>query len=280
MSAAARKLNVTQPTVSGQVRELEERCGGKLLVRKGNHLEMTALGERVFAYADEIFNIGRELMASLAQPDQARPVQLVAGVVDAVPKLVAYELLKPALALSEPIYLQVTQGPLDHLLGSLSVHTVDVVLSDTPISPHFHVRAFNHLLGESDVGIFAAPAAADGLREGFPRSLTDYPCLLPAKRTMLRRSMEYWFEEVGARPRFVAEFDDSALLKAFAHGGLGAFAAPLVIQKDLASAYGVSLVGRCDGVSERYYAISVERRIQHPAVAAIARSAGAMLRRN
>lgn len=279
MSAAARKLGVTQPTVSGQVRELEDRCGGKLLERRGNELHLTALGERVFAYADEIFHLGRELMSAVEQPDEDRPARFAVGVVEALPKLVAYELLMPALSLAEPVTIHVSQGPLDRLLGSLSIHSIDLVLSDTPISPHFHVRAFNHPLGESDVGIFATPVIAARLKDEFPSSLEDEPFLLPAPRTMLRRSLEYWFEQTNLRPRFVAEFDDSALLKAFAHGGLGMFAAPVAIRRDLADAYGFELVGSCEGVQERFYAISVERRIQHPAVAAISRSASAMLRR-
>ena len=280
MSAAARKLNVTQPTVSGQIRELEQRLGGKLLVRMGNELQMTRLGERVFSYADEIFSLGQELLKCLEQPGLDEPVPFAVGVVDAMPKLVTYELLEPALSLPEPIVLRVTEGPLDQLLGSLSTHKLDLVLSDAPIAPHFHVRAFNHPLGESGVGIFAIPQLAAALRDGFPRSLDAQPFLLPAKWTMLRRSMEYWFEQAGVSPRFVAEFDDSALLKSFAHGGLGSFAAPTIIAKDLYETYGVEPVGRCEGVTERYYAISVERRIQHPAVAAIARSAGALLERS
>lgn len=279
MSAAARKLRVTQPTVSGQIRELEQQCGGKLLVRKGNEQHLTPLGQHVFSYADEIFNLGRELVASLEDRDVHKPVQIVVGVVDAIPKLVSYELLKPALTLPESVFLRVTQGPLERLLASLSVHRVDLVLSDAPIAPHLHVRAFNHALGEAKIGLFAVTELARTLRDDFPASLTDQPFLLPAKPTMLRRSLEWWFEQIGVAPRFVGEFDDSALLKAFAHGGLGVFAAPLIIEEDLASMYGFELVGECEGVTERYYAISVERRIAHPGVAAIAKAAGHLLER-
>ena len=280
MSAAARKLHVTQPTVSGQIRELEQRCGGKLLERKGNELHLTPLGNRVFAYADEIFSIGQELVASLERNDDERPVQLTVGVVDALPKLVAYELLKPAMEMQDPIELQVRQGPLDRLLGSLSIHKLDLVLSDSPIAPHMHVRAYNHPLGESGVSVFAHRDHADELREDFPRSLQGQPFLMPARQTMLRRSIDYWLDQAEVSPKIAAEFDDSALLKAFALGGLGSFAAPSVIEPDLAEAYGFVAVGECEGVTERYYAISVERRIQHPAVAAIARSASSLLRRD
>lgn len=277
MSAAARQLHVTQPTVSGQVRELEDACGGKLLSRKGNRLELTALGHRVFGYADDIFGLGQELMASVHRPDREQPARLVVGVVDAMPKLVAHELLRPALGLPNPIYLEVRAGPLDRLLGNLSVHTVDLVLSDAPISPHFHVRAFNHPLGESPVEIFAAEPLASALRDGFPESLTDQPFLLPSRGTMLRRSLEHWFQANDIAPRFVAELDDSALLKAFAHDGLGAFAAPYFVDHDLAERYEVVSVGRASSLTERYYAISVERKIRHPAVAAITESASKVL---
>lgn len=279
MTAAARKLRVTQPTVSGQIRELEERCGGPLLDRRGRETRLTSLGEVVFSYADEIFNIGKELVAHLERPEVDRPVRLVVGVVDAMPKLVAYELLRPALQLQESVYLEVVQGSFDRLLASLSVHSVDVVLSDAPISPHFHVRAYNHPLGESEMAIYASKALAETYEGEFPHALDGKPFLIPARQTMLRRSLEYWFDREGISPRLVAEFDDSALLKAFAADGLGAFAAPSLVAEDLRHAYGVVEVGRCEGVRERYYAISVERRIKHPAVDAIARSAGATLDR-
>ncbi len=279
ISAAARHLRLTQPTVSGQIRELEARCGGDLLIRGRRGLWLTPLGQRVFSYAEDIFTLGEELAATLHSDDPTRPTKLVAGIVDALPKLVAYELLQPALSVPDPPYLEVRQASLARLLGDLSVHSVDVVISDAPIAPHYNVRAYDHPLGESAVGIFVPDADANALRKKFPASLQDRPFLLPAKNTMMRRSVEHWFGRHQVSPRFVAEFDDSALLKAFAHSGLGAFAAPMVAESDLRTAYQVEPIGVCDGVFERYYAISVERRIQHPSVLAIARSASALLGR-
>lgn len=280
MSAAARRLHVTQPTVSGQIRELEERCGGPLLLRRRTGLRLTPLGQQVFGYAEDIFALGQELVATLEGEDPTKPARLVVGVVDALPKLVAYELLRPALRLGEPVYLEVRQAPLSRLLGELSVHAIDVVISDAPIAPHYHVRAYNHPLGDSDVGVFLQGPEVAEVSKDFPKSMDGRPFLLPGAHTMLRRSIEHWFDQAGVRPNYVAEFDDSGLLKAFAHEGLGAFAAPIAIESDLRSTYDAHCVGVCDGVSERYYAISVERRIQHHAVRAIAQSAGSLLRRS
>jgi LysR family transcriptional regulator, transcriptional activator of nhaA len=273
MSGAARKLRVTQPTVSGQIRELEERLGGALFERRGNALELTALGQQVFGYADEIFTLGEELMASIDGQTGRKVRRFAVGVVDPLPKLVVMQLLRPVLALPEPVQLAVRQGNLDTLLGELSTHALDMVLSDAPISPHLHVRAYNHVLGASPIGVFAIEPLAKRLRDGFPASLHDAPLIVPTTPGMLRRSLDYWLEQQRLAPRLVAEVEDSALLKAFARAGDGAVISPLVIEPQLRELYGLHRVGVCDGLDEHYYAISVERRIQHPAVAAVVAAA-------
>lgn len=277
MSGAARKLRVTQPTVSGQIRELEERLGGPLFERRGNALELTALGQQVFGYADEIFTLGEELIASIDGQAGRKVRRFTVGVVDSLPKLVVLQLLRPVLALPEPVQLAVRQGNLDTLLGELSTHALDMVLADAPISPHLHVRAYNHVLGASPIGVFAVEALAQRLRDGFPASLHGAPMVLPITPGMLRRALDYWLEQRRLVPRVVAEVEDSALLKGFAREGDGAVIAPLAIEPQLRELYGLHRVGLCEGLDEHYYAISVERRIQHPAVAAVVAAAGSIM---
>ncbi len=272
MSAAAKKLRVTLPTVSGQIRELEDRFGGPLFERRGSGLRLTTLGEHVLGYADGIFRLGEELTA-LVHGGATRKPRFSVGVVDALPKLVAMHVLRPALALADPVQLIVRQGSFDELLGELSTHALDMVLSDTPISPHLHVRAFNHPLGASPVGVFAATALAKRLRERFPASLDGAPMLLPLEPAAMRRALAHWLEQRKVVPQVVAEIEDSALLKAFAQVGEGAVVAPLLIASELREFYGLQLVGACDGLDEHYFAISVERRIHNPAVAAVVSAA-------
>ncbi len=273
IARATRELRLAQPTISGQIRRLEEVLGEKLFTRKGRNLGLTEIGRVVFRYAEEIFTLGRELQDTLKGSPVGRPLTLLVGVADVVPKLVARRLLEPALKLSEPVRLVCREGKPDRLLAGLAVHELDIVLADAPVSPSLRIRAFNHLLGECDVVFLAAPKLAATHRRGFPKSLEGAPLLLPTENTVLRRSLDQWFTTRGIRPRVVGEFEDSALLKEFGQTGLGIFPTPSIILDEIQGEYRVRPVGRLEEVRERFYAISVERKLKHPAVVAISQEA-------
>ena len=269
VSKAAAKLRLSQPTISAQVRLLESALGEPLFQRQGRTLILTDVGRVVFRYADEIFGIGRELIETLRGRPAGRPLQLTVGVANAVPKLVAYRLLRPAMQDSDAIRLVCREDNAEQLVAHLATHTVDVVIADTPAPPHVRVKVFNHPLGDSETAFFAPPPLATKLRRRFPKSLDGAPVLLPTTNTALRRDLDAWFERQGIKPRVIAEFEDSALMKVFGQSGGFAFPAPAAIERDVRRFYGVGLVGRTAGVRERYYAISAERRLKHPGVLAI-----------
>jgi LysR family transcriptional regulator, transcriptional activator of nhaA len=273
VSAAAVELRLAQPTISGQLRVLEDHLGDKLLARSGRRMVMTDLGHTVYRYADEIFGLGRELLDAVKGSPSGRPLRLFVGVADVVPKLIAYRLLAPALSLPEAVRVTVREDHSDRLLADLSLQQLDLVLSDAPIAPSVKVKAFNHILGESAVTLFAVPALAKSLARRFPRSLEGAPMLLPTENTTLRRSLDQWFAAQGVRPSIVGEFEDSALLNAFGQAGAGVFPGPRVIESEIQKQYGAKVVGRIDSVRERFYAITVERRLKNPAVLAISDSA-------
>jgi LysR family transcriptional activator of nhaA len=273
VTRAATTLHVTPQTVSAQVTRLEEAVGTALFERSARSLRLTETGRTVFHYADEIFSLGKELGEVLRGRTPSGELEFRVGVADVVPKLVAYRLLETAIRLPERPRLVCVEGKLDGLLSELAVHRLDLVIADSPMAPHLNVRAYNHALGESTVGVFAVPALARRHRKGFPRSLDGAPVLLPTRNTELRRSLETWLEHEAIAPQVVAEFEDSALLKAFAQAGHGLFPAPMVIETEVRRQYGVELVGRLATVRERFYAVSAERRIKHPAVAAVSRNA-------
>ena len=270
VTKASEVLRLAQPTLSGQIRKLEESLDEKLFVREGRNLALTDVGRMVYRYADEIFSLGREMQDALRGRPSNRPARLLIGISDAVPKLVCHRLLRTALDLEEPVELVLHEGKTNDLLASLAVQEYDMVLTDAPLGPPVRVKAFNHSLGGCGVGFFGAPALARRHRRGFPKSLETAPLLLPTVNTALRHSLERWFDAIGIRPTPVAEIEDSALLKVFGQHGTGVFAAPIVVADEIRKTHGVHLVGRTDEVREEFYAITVERRITHPAVAAIA----------
>ena len=273
VSRAAKVLRLAQPTLSGQIRKLEEAFDEKLFARSGRNLVLTEMGQLVFRYAEEIFTIGRELTDTLRGRPSNRPSRLVVGVADVVPKLITARLLEIALALPEPVQIACLEGKSEQLLADLAVHRFDLVITDAPLPPHLNVKAYNHPLGETPVNFFGTRALADRHRRRFPRSLDGAPMLLPTPNTQVRHALDKWFQEHDVHPRVVAEFEDSALLKVFGQQGHGIFPAVAVLEDEVRRQYGVRTIGCADGVTERFFAISVERRIKHPAVAAITEAA-------
>ncbi|CAG0972324.1 Transcriptional activator protein NhaR [Myxococcaceae bacterium] len=273
VSKASRVLRLAQPTISGQLRSLEHSLDQKLFERVGRNLVLTDVGRVVYRYADEIFGLGRELMDTVKGRGSGRPLELTVGIADQVPKVVAHRLLEPARRLGEPVTLVCHEDKPERLLASLALHELDIVFSDAPAGSATRVRAFSHLLGDTGITFFAAPDLAAKARRGFPRSLASLPVLLPTRNTTLRRSLDAFFQAAGIEPRVVAEFEDSALLKVFGGAGEGCFPAPTVMEKEIRRQFGVRAIGEAEGVSERFYALSVERKIKHPAVLAITEAA-------
>jgi LysR family transcriptional activator of nhaA len=273
IAKACQKLRLAQPTISGQLRLLEEALGEKLFTRVGRGLAMTEVGQVVYRYADEIFSLGRELQDVLQGRPRGRPLRLLVGISDLIPKLIAYRVLQPALSMPEPIHLVCHEDTPERLLADLAEHRLDVVLSDAPVTSMIRVKAFSHLLGTCGVTLFCAPSMAASYRKHFPASLDGAPFLLPTEGSSLRRSMDQWFDSVKIRPNVVGEFKDSALLKTFGQAGAGIFPAPSAVEKEVREHYRVSIIGRPDSAVERFYAISVERKLKHPAVVKISDAA-------
>ena len=271
IAAATRKLNLTQPTISAQLRLLEDSLGEKLFEKSGRSLVLTEAGRVALRYADEIFALGRELRDTLRDRPTGRPSRVHVGIADVVPKLVAYRVLRPAF--QNDIEMVCREASSEVLLTLLAQHEVDLVLTDAPAAAA-PLRAYNHLLGESGTTFFAAPSLAASLKKkAFPASLRGAPLLLPGAATQIRRALELWLDSTGIAPKRVGEFDDLALMTAFGRGGAGIFPAPSLIEKEIEAEYNVRVVGRLPEVKERFYAVSAERKIKNPAVGAITSAA-------
>jgi len=277
IARASEVLHLTPQTISGQLHELEGQVGTKLFEKSGRNLVLTDTGRLVFSYADEMFRLSTELEDVLSGHTPDATLIFNVGVAMVVPKLLAYRVLEPVLAMEEQVRLVCNEAPLVDLLAALSVHKLDLVLADSPVSPALNIRAYNHSLGQSGITFFCRESEAAKYRGHFPMSLDGAPMLMPTGSSSLRRSLELWFEQQGVRPVVVAEFEDRALMKAFGEAAAGIFTSPTTVEADVLAKYGVKVIGRTGEVTEHYYAISAERRIKHPAVAAITENARTLL---
>ena len=267
VARASEELALSAPTISAQLRTLEERLGEKLLAKSGRTLVPTEVGRLVYGYAEQIFGLGRELLEALENRPTARPLHLVVGIDDVVPKEIAYRILKPTLTMQRAVRLLCREGPLERLTADLAVHDIDVVLSDAPVTPSLNVRAYSHSLGTCEVPWMATSTLAKTLRRGFPKSLDGVPVLLPTDDTAIRRALDQWLAGHDLHPVMIGEFEDYAMLREFARAGHGFAPVPAILEAEFRREHGFARVGLADGVQAEFYAISVERRIKNPAVA-------------
>lgn len=273
IARASKRLRLAQPTISGQIRMLEEALGDKLFRKAGRNLELTDFGRIVYRYAEDIFSMGRELMDVVKGRPAGGRLRLNAGIADVVPKLVAHRILEPAMKLGQDVHIVCHEDKPERLLDELENRDLDLVLTDAPLRHRTGRKVFNHLLGTCGTTFLAAPELALRYRRGFPESLQGAPFLLPLRGTMQRAALDQWFETRQIQPRILGEFQDSALLRVFGAHGDGVFAVASVIEKEMKEESKLVTVGRESSIVERFYAVSVERKFKHPAVAAICETA-------
>jgi LysR family transcriptional activator of nhaA len=266
---AAEELHVSQPSISAQLRLLEESLGQKLFRRSGRNLVLTETGQLVLNYADEIFSAGRELMNAVKQRPGKHPVRVNIGLTDAFPKLIAFQILRAAFRFQAAVHMICREGEIGPLVSHLQAHRLDIVLADEPASSTLKAKTFNHKLGRSGVTFCAVPPLAATLRRNFPKSLDGAPALLPTQNMGMRAALETWFDSKGIRPRVVGEFEDSALMEVCSTGGRGFTAVHTVVDRAALKHYGLRVIARVDECGTDFYAITAERRVKHPAAVAI-----------
>ena len=277
IAKASELLHITPQTISGQLKLLEESIGVPLFQRAGRGLNLTPMGEVVNLYADEIFTLGGELAQRVQNQSIEVHNKLSVGILNSIPKLIAFRAIAPALELEESIKVICQEGEFETLLGDLAVHKLDLIISDRQVPTGLNVKAYNHKLGNSQIAFFAHKSIASKYIKKFPHSLNNAPLLLPASNNQMRRDLDGWFDEVGVQPNVIAEVDDSALIKAFGEAAIGLFPAPLAVAEAIENMYHAKLVGTIESVTETYYTISPERKIKHPGVLKITEEARSRL---
>lgn len=274
VTKACEEFRLAQPTISGQIRLLEQTLGEQLFIRAGRRLVLTEMGHVVFRYAEDIFSTGQELMNAVkGRGANGHHSRLAVGIVDVVAKPLATHFLKSALKLDQPTRLSCREDKLPFLLADLAIHELDLIIADTPAPPNSKAQIYSHLLGESGVTMFATAKLAAQYRRGFPQSLQGAPVLLPTSDAMLRQLLDPWLAHRELSLNIVGEFDDGMTLKAFGQDGYGIFPGATAIEKEICRQYRVQVVGQLDSLKQHFYAITVQRRLTHPAVLAIVQAA-------
>lgn len=271
ISGAAEKLRTSQSALCAQVKQLETALGEALYRRSGRSIVLTDFGQRIRGYAEEIFSIGREILSTAKRAPGARAVRLNLGIVDSFPKLLSLDVLRPVLCQSPPVSISCHEGKLEDLLAQLASHRLDALLADEPPPSSAKIRTFDHMLGGCGVTFCADPRLARRLKGRFPRNLHGAPMLLPMPHSALRRDLEKWFRAQRIAPAVAGEFEDAALAKIVATEGVGVITVPTLVESEAIERYGFTPLGRTRSCRIELHLITAERRIEHPAVAVLAR---------
>ncbi|MEZ9793817.1 transcriptional activator NhaR, partial [Vibrio splendidus] len=212
VTKAAEALFLTPQTVTGQIKALEERMDGKLTKRNGRSVEPTELGQLVFKYSDRMFGLSYEML-DIVNYSQHSNILFDVGVADALSKRLVSKILMSTIPPDNSIHLRCFESTHEMLLEQLSQHKLDMILSDCPVDSSQSPGLFSKKLGESGMSFFSS-----GKVEGvsFPAVLEQRKLLIPGSRTSMGRKVLQWFDRQGLKPDILGEFDDAALMKAFA----------------------------------------------------------------
>ena len=271
-------MHLTPQTISGQIAVLEESFGFQLFDRIGKKLVLNEQGKLAFNFAEDIFKLGNELQQTFQNQYQTSQYVFNVGITDALPKVLAFDLFRSCFDDNENTRLVCKEADLDTLMSDLAVNKLDVILSDRPMQPGSHVKAFNHVIGKGGITFFASPSLTKTIKPNFPQSLQNQPFLISGEKSVQRLNLLSWFESIGIHPVIKAEFEDSALTKLFGQAGYGVFCAPTSIEQHLTEQYDVNIVGRTNNVTENLYLISPERKLKHPAVVPLFNHAKSIMR--
>ena len=263
VTKAADALFLTPQTVTGQIKSLEERMDGKLTKRNGRSIEPTELGQLIYKYADRMFGLSYEML-DIVNYSQRSNLLFEVGVADALSKRLVSKVLMNAVPEDNSIHLRCFESTHEMLLEQLSQHKLDMILSDCPVDSSQSPGLFSKKLGESGMSFFSS-GEVKGVN--FPAVLEQRKLLIPGSRTSMGRKILQWFDRQGLKPDILGEFDDAALMKAFAryhHDAI--FLAPTLYMSEVEQDTSLQLLGGIEELKEEYYVIFAERMIQHPAV--------------
>lgn len=266
VTKAAEKLRLAQPTISAQIRTFEDNLGEKLLEKKGRNVVLTEAGYIAFNYAEKIFSLGQELKDTLTGSFVPGSREINIGILDVVPKILAYRIIQPAFHNFSNLTVNCNEGKFDMLLSQLASGELDLLISDRPVPAGVSIKAYNHFLGDSGVSFLASKKIKNELRGKFPLCLKDANMLLPSSECTLHGQLLSWFEKKNVKPKVVANFQDTAIMKITASEGVGVLPLPSIIAKKVSKEFDLHILGSTSDIKEPIYVISLERRLKHDVI--------------
>ena len=268
IARAAEKLNVGQPTLSTQLKQLEDSLGRLLFERKNRRLTLTEPGKTAYQYAQEIFRLGSEMIEAVhdLSPLEGRAqIHLEVGALDSVPKSFILELVEAAMSVTN-CHISIVEGKSDELLRELAAHRIDLMLTNSPPAVDDTGALQVRSVGKLPISFYAAPEFRPGTKS-FPDCLVGQKLVLPTYHSKLRHDVEHWLRLQKVNAVRVAETEDTSLLRLFGTRGLGMVPLAEAGAEDLVRQKALVRMGRLEGVYEEIWLVAKPRKVENPVAA-------------
>lgn len=267
IARAAEKLNIGQPTLSAQLKQLEEMVGKPLFERRNRKLVLTEVGKAALDYANEIFRLGDEMLEVLKDRTPEDQPHLQIGALDSVPKNVILSIVMAAYKIS-PCAVSILEGKGDELFRELRAHRIDLIVSNYPSQALEEAQVFSKSIAKLPVSVYGSKKYTD-LKRSFPKSLDGKPFVFPTTHSKLRHDLNHYFKLHGIHTLPVAETQDTSLQKLLAEHGVGL--APFS-EVEGVNEQSLIRIGRLEDVFEEIWLISAHRKIENPIAAKLMNS--------
>lgn len=262
LTRAANQLHVSQSALSSQIRKLEERLGHDLFIRDGRALRLTETGHLVLAYADSIFNLGSEMLATVESGKLQRVQRLRIGAVATLSRNFQENFLRPVVGQTQ-IRLSIHSASQEELLEQLRVHKLDLILSNRPVATDSVTPWRCQRIAQRDVCL-VGPVKPEGASFKFPEDLADVNLLVPGPTSNIRSQFDMLCQQLGVEVEPYAEVDDMAMLRLLARDSGGVAVVPEVVVQDELKSGALQKYAVLEGVMENFYAITAKRHFDIP----------------
>lgn len=264
LTRAAEAMHVSQSALSSQIRQLEAQLGQALFLREGKTLRLTDVGAVVLNYAEGIFALGGELLATLSGGEGQPTQQLRIGAVATLSRNFQENFLRPVIGSTE-VRLVLESGSLEELLARLGLHQLDLVLANRPVVAQAQQPWRCRRIARQTVCLVGRPhAGATPLR--FPADLAHLQLLVPGRSSDIRIQFDQFCEDLRLRPTIYAEVDDMAMLRLLARDSGGVAVVPEVVVQDELRSGSLSKYWTLPKVHENFYAITTRRHFESTAL--------------
>ncbi len=255
IARASRRLRVSQPTLSEQLKQLEQFFNTRLFDRKGGAMRLNNSGRRALNFTESMFDIGDRLIASFETAPEPPKVRLDIGVVTTCARSLTTDSLVK-LFKDESVIVRVRQGDNQYLLHELVSSGLDILITDTLPAQAADRGIDVRTISSPRLIVISDEKRAASLTEDIPASMHAQPFIHYTTQSSYRWEIDQYFREISVEPNIVAEADDVYVIREAVRAGIGFGIVPQSMLDETSKSDGLVVLGELDRNFDAYALIS------------------------